>query len=71
MKIAYEIEVGLLEAFIAEVKAKRLPVHIHRSMKRMDENGNEVENAEFECLDGFDFNEAMSWVIYKYCNLIE
>lgn len=70
MKIAYEIEVGLLEAFIAKVKAKRLPVHIQRSMKRMDENGNEVENAEFECPDGFDFNEAMSRVINEYCRLV-
>lgn len=71
MKIEYEIEVGLLEAFIAEVKANHLPVHIQRSMKRMDENGNEVENAEFECPDGFDFNEAMSRVINQHCHLIE
>ena len=71
MKIAYEIEVGLLEAFIAEVKAKHLPVHIQRSMKLMDENGNEVENAEFEYPDGFDFNAAMIRVINQHCHLIE
>lgn len=69
MKIAYEIEVGLLEAFIAEVKAKHLPVHIQRSMKRMDENGNEVENAEFEYPDGFYFNAVMSRVINEYYHL--
>ena len=71
MKIAYEIEVGLLEAFIAEVKANHLPVHIQRSMKRMDENGNEVEDAEFEYPDDFDFNKAMSRVINQHCHLIE
>lgn len=70
MKIAYEIKVSLLEAFIAEVKTKRLPVHIQRSMKRVDENGDEVEDAEFECPDGFDFNAAMSRVINEYYHLI-
>lgn len=35
MKRAYEIEVGLLEAFIAEVKANHLPVYIQRGMKRV------------------------------------
>ena len=70
MKIAYEIEVGLLEAFIAEVKAKHLPIHIQRSMPRTDEIGTEVEDAEFECPDGFDFNEAMSRVINEYCRLV-
>ena len=69
MTAAYEIESGLLEAFIAEVKARHLPVHIRRSMKRVDENGNEVEDAMFEWPDYFDFNAAMSRVINQYCHL--
>ena len=69
MKTACEIEVGLLEAFCAEVKAKHLPVHIRRSMKRMHENGYEVEVVEFEYPDYFDFNAAMSRVINQYCHL--
>lgn len=70
MKRAYEIEVGLLEAFIDEVKANHLPVYIQRGMKRVDENGNEVEDAEFEYPDGFYFNAVMSRVINEYCHLI-
>lgn len=69
MKVKYEIEVGLLEAFIAEVKAKHLPVHIRRSMKRGDENGSEVEEVEFEYADYFDFNAAMRRVINQYSHL--
>ena len=69
MKIKYEIEPGLLEVFIDEVKAKHLPVHIQRSMKRVDENGDEVEDAEFEWPDYFDFNAAMRRVINQYCRL--
>lgn len=69
MKIKYEIEPGLLEVFIDEVKAKHLPVHIQRSMKRVDENGSEVEIAEFEYPDYFDFNAAMRRVINQYCRL--
>lgn len=70
MKVKYEIEVGLLEAFIAEVQDKHLPVHIQRSMKRVDENGSEVEIAEFEYPDYFDFNAAMRRVINQYCHLV-
>ena len=70
MKTAYEIEVGLLEAFIAEVQDKHLPVQIQRSMKRGDENGDEVEDAVFEWPDYFDFNAAMRRVINEYCHLI-
>ena len=69
MKTAYEIESGLLEAFCAEVKAKHLPVHIQRGMKRVDENGDEVEDAEFEWPDYFDFNAAMRRVINQYSHL--
>lgn len=69
MKVKCEIEVGLLEAFIAEVQGKHLPVHIQRSMKRGDENGDEVEGAEFEWPDYFDFNAAMRRVINQYCHL--
>ena len=70
MKVKYEIEVGLLEAFIDEVKAKHLPVHIQRGLKRVDENGSEVEIAEFEYPDYFDFNAAMRRVINQYCHLV-
>lgn len=69
MKVKYEKEVGLLEAFVAEVKAKHLPVHIQRDLKRVDENGDEVEIAEFEYPDYFDFNAAMRRVINQYCRL--
>ena len=69
MKTAYEIEPGLLEAFCAEVKAKHLPVHIQHGMKRVDENGVEVEKAEFEYPDYFDFNDAMTRVMTQYCHV--
>ena len=69
MKVKYEKEVGLLEAFVAEVNAKHLPVHIRRSMKRVDENGDEVEDAVFEWPDYFDFNAAMRRVINQYSRL--
>ena len=69
MKIKYEIEPGLLEVFIAEVKAKHLPVHIQHGMKRADENGVEVEMVEFEYLDYFDFNAAMTRVMTQYCHV--
>ena len=70
MKVKYEIEVGLLEAFIDEVKAKHLPVHIQHGMKREDENGSEVKLVEFEYPDYFDFNAAMRRVINQYCHLV-
>ncbi len=70
MKIAYEIEAGLLEAFCAEVKTKHLPVHIQHGMKREDENGSEVKLVEFEYPDYFDFNAAMTRVINQYSHLI-
>lgn len=66
----FEIEVGLLEAFCAEVQDKHLPVHIQHGMKSTDENGSEVEIAEFEYPDYFDFNAAMSRVMNKFCHLI-
>ena len=69
MKVKYEKEVGLLEAFVAEVNAKHLPVHIQRGLKRVDENGDEVEIAEFEYPEYFDFNAAMRRVINQYCRL--
>ena len=70
MKIAYEIETDLLEAFCAEVQTKHLPVHIQHGMKREDENGSEVEVVEFEYPDYFDFDAAMRRVINQYSHLI-
>lgn len=69
MKITYEIESGLLEAFCTEVKDKHLPVHIQYGMRREDENGSEVEVVEFEYPDCFDFNAAMRRVMNQYCHL--
>ena len=66
MKISYEIETDLLEAFRVEVKAKRLPVHIQRGIQRTDENGSEVEIVEFECPDDFDLNAAMARAINEH-----
>ena len=69
MIVKYEIEAGLLEAFCDEVKAKHLPVHIQHGMKRTDENDCEVENAEFEYPNNFDFDAVMYRVINQYCYL--
>lgn len=71
MTAKFEIEVGLLTAFVNEVKTKHLPVHIQRSLDVLvDENGIIVERVEFEYPDYFDFNAAMSRVINQYCHLI-
>lgn len=69
MKIVYEIETNLLEAFCTEVKDKHLPVHIQRGVRWEDENGSEAEAVEFEYPDYFDFNAAMSRVMNQYSHL--
>lgn len=70
MKTSYEIAPGLLESFSAEVKEKHLPVHIQQGIKLTDENGNEIQIAEFEYPDNFDFNTALSKAICRYCHLV-
>ena len=65
-KTACEIGTGLLEAFCAEIKARHLPVHIQRGIRRTDENGDEVEIVEFEYPDYFDINSAIARAINKY-----
>lgn len=70
MKIEYEIEAGLLQAFIAEVKAQRLPVRIQRGVPFVDETGSELDPVVIEYPDtGFDFNAMMSEVINEHYNL--
>lgn len=69
MTAKFEIVVSLLDAFIAEVQDKHLPVHIRRGMKSTDEFGCEVEIVEFEYPDYFDFNAAMTRVMTQYCRI--
>lgn len=58
---------GLLEAFVAEVRKNRLPVHVQRGIPYEDENGTELEDIVIEHPDtDFDFNETLSRVVNKY-----
>ncbi len=70
MKYELEIETGLLQAFIDECRAGRLPVHIQRGVPYDDANGTMLETVIIECPDtDFDFNAAMSRVINRHYNL--
>lgn len=72
MKCELAIDHGLLEAFIEECRAKRLPVHIQRGFRFADGNGDAQETVTVEHPDtDFDFNAVLSRVINEHYNLKE